>query len=141
MEGSGSQHKYLINEDQAIGKNRKTAHGHNTVISMLQHHFKNHCMGKKCALCCDNCPGICSIISYSCALLFLLEAYKGKCILSTCICNFYYVICFLFARNTDQNKTKNIIGYLLWWVMIGLNRATDLHMQIQKVTWNQDMHK
>ena len=72
MEGSGSQYNYLIDEDQTIGKDGKNAHGPNTVISILHHHFKNHGMGEKCAvLHCDNCPGICNLISYSCFMTVL----------------------------------------------------------------------
>ena len=72
MEGSGSQYNYLIDEDQTIGKDGKNAHGPNTVISILHHHFKNHGMGEKCAvLHCDNCPSICNIISYSCFMTVL----------------------------------------------------------------------
>ncbi|XP_078314026.1 uncharacterized protein LOC111104843 isoform X3 [Crassostrea virginica] len=57
MEGSRSQYNYLIDEDQTIGKDGKNAHGPNTVISILHHHFKNHGMREKCAvLHCDNCP-------------------------------------------------------------------------------------
>ena len=68
MEGSGSQYNYLIDEDQTIGKDGKNAHGPNTVISILHHNFKNHAMGENFAvLHCDNCPGICNIISYSCS--------------------------------------------------------------------------
>ncbi|XP_056002594.1 uncharacterized protein LOC130049247 isoform X2 [Ostrea edulis] len=58
MEGAGSQRNYLIDEDQTIGRDGKNAHGPNTVISILHHHFQNYSMGEKCAvLHCDNCPG------------------------------------------------------------------------------------
>ncbi|XP_056003731.1 uncharacterized protein LOC125678765 [Ostrea edulis] len=58
MEGAGSQRNYLIDEDQTIGRDGKNAHGLNTVISILHHHFQNYSMGEKCAvLHCDNCPG------------------------------------------------------------------------------------
>ena len=50
MEGSGFKYNYLIDEDQTIGKDGETAHGPNTVISILNHHFKNHGMGEKCAV-------------------------------------------------------------------------------------------
>lgn len=58
MEGAGLQQNYLIDEDQTIGKDGKNAHGPNTVLSILHHHFQNYSMGEKCAvLHCDNCPG------------------------------------------------------------------------------------
>ena len=72
MEGSRSQYNYLIDEDQTIGKDGENAHGPNTVISILHHHFKNHGMREKCVvLHCDNCPGICNLISYSCFMTVL----------------------------------------------------------------------
>ena len=114
MEGSGSQHNYLINEDQTIGKVGKNDHEPNTLISIL--HFKNHSIGEKWAvLHCDICPGICNIISYLCWSLFF-----------SFTCTLYAI----FASFLLEIQVKKNTGYLLWRVMIGLHRAIDLHMQI-----------
>ena len=130
MEGSGSQYNYLIDEDQTIGKDGKNAHGPNTVISILHHHFKNHAMGENSAvLHCDNCPGICNIISYSCSCAFR-KFIKVNAFHLHVYAIFINVFYFLFARNTGQNRNKYVTGYLLLRVMIGLHRTIEIHMQI-----------
>lgn len=57
-EGMTKQVNYLLDESQTIGQNGKIAHGPNSVISMLHHHFVKHGLGEKgCVLHADNCAG------------------------------------------------------------------------------------
>ncbi|XP_062587812.1 uncharacterized protein LOC134249479 isoform X1 [Saccostrea cucullata] len=59
MEGSSTQYNYLLDEDQTIGKDGKSTHGPNTVLSILHHHFQEFGFGEKSAvLHCDNCGGL-----------------------------------------------------------------------------------
>ncbi|XP_062571245.1 uncharacterized protein LOC134233284 [Saccostrea cucullata] len=58
MEVSSTQYNYLLDEDQTIGKDGKSTHGPNTVLSILHHHFQEFGFGEKSAvLHCDNCGG------------------------------------------------------------------------------------
>ena len=65
----GKQVNYLVDESQTIGENGKMAHGSNSVIiSMLHHYFAKHGLGEKgCVIDTDNCAGQnknCSVIGY-----------------------------------------------------------------------------